>query len=65
MPYLILERIVDIDSLMSMWRFRHALVRMWAVQGAVCPDNTAWQVVHRTIGTKLGTGGSSGYGYLK
>jgi tryptophan 2,3-dioxygenase len=44
---MLLQRVVDIDSLLAQWRHRHALV------------------VHRMIGTKLGTGGSSGYGYLK
>ncbi len=46
-PYLILQRITDIDGLMAQWRFRHA------------------NAVHRMIGSKLGTGGSSGYAYLK
>lgn len=46
-PYLILQRIVDVDALLAQWRFRHAMV------------------VSRIIGSKLGTGGSSGYAYLK
>lgn len=47
MPYRLIEVLVDIDELMTTWRYRHALM------------------VHRMIGTKIGTGGSSGYQYLK
>jgi tryptophan 2,3-dioxygenase len=46
-PYMLLQRLVDVDGLLAQWRHRHALV------------------VQRTIGSKLGTGGSSGYGYLR
>ena len=46
-PYRLLAALVDIDELMTTWRYRHALM------------------VHRMIGTKIGTGGSSGYQYLK
>lgn len=46
-PYLVLQRMVDIDLLLAQWRYRHALI------------------VSRMIGSKLGTGGSSGYGYLR
>jgi tryptophan 2,3-dioxygenase len=37
---------VDVDELLSTWRYRHALM------------------VHRMIGTKIGTGGSAGHRYL-
>ncbi|MBE0644466.1 MAG: tryptophan 2,3-dioxygenase [Bacteroidetes bacterium] len=47
MPYRLIAALVDIDELMTTWRYRHALM------------------VHRMIGTKIGTGGSSGYHYLK
>ncbi|MDX9759994.1 MAG: tryptophan 2,3-dioxygenase family protein [Bacteroidota bacterium] len=47
MPYRLIEALVDIDEMMTTWRYRHALM------------------VHRMIGTKIGTGGSSGYQYLK
>jgi tryptophan 2,3-dioxygenase len=47
MPYSLIAALVDIDELMTTWRYRHALM------------------VHRMIGTKIGTGGSSGYHYLK
>ena len=47
MPYRLIEVLVDIDEMMTTWRYRHALM------------------VHRMIGTKIGTGGSSGYQYLK
>jgi tryptophan 2,3-dioxygenase len=47
LPYRLVETLVDIDELMTTWRYRHALM------------------VHRMIGTKIGTGGSSGYHYLK
>ncbi|MCB2205661.1 tryptophan 2,3-dioxygenase [bacterium] len=46
-PYRLLATLVDVDELMTTWRYRHALM------------------VHRMIGTKIGTGGSSGYHYLK
>ncbi|MFZ1731263.1 MAG: tryptophan 2,3-dioxygenase family protein [Bacteroidota bacterium] len=47
MPHRLIAALVDIDELMTTWRYRHALM------------------VHRMIGTKIGTGGSSGYHYLK
>ncbi|XP_041939752.1 tryptophan 2,3-dioxygenase A-like [Alosa sapidissima] len=46
-PFQLLTSLMDIDSLMSKWRFHH-----------VC-------MVHRMIGSKMGTGGSSGYHYLR
>lgn len=46
LPYRFLTALVDIDELLSAWRYRHALM------------------VHRMIGTKIGTGGSSGHRYL-
>ncbi len=47
MPYRLIAALVDVDELMTTWRYRHALM------------------VHRMIGTKIGTGGSSGFHYLK
>jgi len=47
LPFRMLNYLVDIDELLTRWRFKHAMM------------------VHRKIGTKLGTGGSSGYWYLK
>ena len=47
LPYRLIAVLVDIDELMTTWRYRHALM------------------VHRMIGMKIGTGGSSGYHYLK
>jgi tryptophan 2,3-dioxygenase len=46
LPFRFLTALVDIDELLSTWRYRHALM------------------VHRMIGTKIGTGGSSGHHYL-
>ncbi|WP_226644503.1 tryptophan 2,3-dioxygenase [Microbulbifer variabilis] len=43
----ICEALVDIDSSLQQWRYRHV------------------KMVERTIGSKVGTGGSSGVGYLK
>lgn len=43
----LLTLLVDIDSLFTRWRQRHAVM------------------VHRMLGTKIGTGGSSGTGYLE
>ena len=45
-PSGMLRTLVDVDELLSTWRYRHALM------------------VHRMIGTKIGTGGSSGHHYL-
>ena len=45
-PFRFLTLLVDVDELLSAWRYRHALM------------------VHRMIGTKIGTGGSSGHRYL-
>lgn len=46
LPFRLLRTLVDVDELLSTWRYRHALM------------------VHRMIGTKIGTGGSSGHHYL-
>ncbi len=46
LPFRFLTLLVDVDELLSAWRYRHALM------------------VHRMIGTKIGTGGSSGHRYL-
>lgn len=46
-PYLFLQKLIDIDDLLSSWRNRHS------------------QMVLRIIGKKIGTGGSSGFDYLK
>jgi tryptophan 2,3-dioxygenase len=46
-PFRLLTALIDIDELMTTWRYRHALM------------------VQRMIGTKIGTGGSSGHQYLK
>lgn len=45
-PFRLLEKLVEVDEQMALWRHRHALM------------------VHRMIGTKIGTGGSSGHQYL-
>lgn len=47
MPFGLLDKLRDIDELLTAWRYRHALM------------------AHRMIGTKIGTGGSSGSTYLK
>jgi len=47
MPHQLLSLLADIDELLSLWRYRHALM------------------VQRMIGVKIGTGGSSGYHYLR
>ena len=46
-PFMFLQKLIDMDELMTTWRNRHA------------------QMVLRTLGQKIGTGGSSGYDYLK
>lgn len=46
-PHQILELTVDVDELMTTWRYRHALM------------------AQRLLGSKIGTGGSSGSDYLK
>ncbi len=46
-PFLFLQKLIDIDELLTSWRNRHA------------------QMVLRTLGQKIGTGGSSGFDYLK
>jgi len=46
-PFMFLQKLVDVDELLTTWRNRHA------------------QMVLRTLGQKIGTGGSSGYDYLK
>jgi len=47
LPYQLLNLLLDLDELMSTWRYRHM------------------NMVHRMIGTRVGTGGSSGKEYLK
>ncbi len=46
-PYLLLEKLVDIDEEFTQWRYRHTIM------------------VHRMLGAKIGTGGSSGHDYLR
>lgn len=47
MPFKLLNNMLEVDELMSTWRYRHM------------------NMVHRMIGTRIGTGGSSGKEYLK
>jgi len=47
LPHQVLTCLTDIDELLALWRYRHALM------------------VQRMIGVKIGTGGSSGYHYLR
>lgn len=47
LPFEILRSLLDLDELMTTWRYRHALM------------------AKRMLGSKIGTGGSSGYDYLK
>lgn len=46
-PFKLLQLTMDIDELLTTWRYKHALM------------------VHRMIGNKIGTGGSSGFDYLR
>ncbi|XP_041461975.1 tryptophan 2,3-dioxygenase-like [Lytechinus variegatus] len=46
-PYQFMTRLMDIDSLLTKWRYNHVMM------------------VQRMIGSKPGTGGSSGYHYLR
>lgn len=45
-PFKILNDLMDMDELMALWRYRHALM------------------AQRMLGTKMGSGGSSGHDYL-
>lgn len=47
LPFRLITALLDIDELLTNWRYRHALM------------------VKRMLGTKIGTGGSSGYEYLR
>ena len=47
LPFRLLTALIDIDELLTSWRYRHILM------------------VQRMIGRKIGTGGSSGYRYLR
>ena len=47
LPFRVITSLLDIDELMTQWRYRHALM------------------AKRMLGTKVGTGGSSGAEYLK
>ncbi len=47
MPFQLLNFLLEIDELLSTWRYRHM------------------NMVHRMIGTRVGTGGSSGQEYLR
>lgn len=47
LPFKLLTLTMDIDELLTTWRYKHALM------------------VHRMIGNKIGTGGSSGFDYLR
>ncbi len=45
-PYALIDRVVEFEEYLRLWRFRHA------------------RMVERMIGTRVGTGGSPGVGYL-
>jgi len=45
-PFKILNDLMDLDELMALWRYRHALM------------------AQRMLGTKMGSGGSTGHDYL-
>lgn len=45
-PFKILSDLMDVDELMALWRYRHALM------------------AQRMLGTKMGSGGSTGHDYL-
>lgn len=47
MPFKLITELMDLDELLSTWRFRH------------------FNMVRRTIGRRVGTGGSTGQYYLK
>ncbi|RME17458.1 MAG: tryptophan 2,3-dioxygenase [Bdellovibrio sp.] len=47
MPFQIITELLNMDELMTQWRYRHALL------------------ARRMLGTKMGTGGSSGSAYLQ
>jgi tryptophan 2,3-dioxygenase len=47
LPFELIETLLEIDELLSTWRFRHI------------------NMVHRIIGLRTGTGGSTGKDYLK
>lgn len=47
LPFELLNQLLEVDEMMSMWRHRHI------------------HMVQRTIGKRVGTGGSSGANYLK
>lgn len=47
LPHQLFQQLLDIDELLSTWRYRHM------------------SMVHRMIGKRVGTGGSSGKDYLK
>jgi len=46
-PFRLLTAMIDLDELLTNWRYRHALM------------------AKRMLGTKIGTGGSSGFDYLR
>lgn len=47
LPHQLLQSLVDLDELLTQWRYQHALM------------------VQRMLGSRIGTGGSSGHRYLK
>lgn len=47
LPFRVLTSLLDLDELLTTWRYRHALM------------------ARRMLGSKVGTGGSSGYDYLR
>lgn len=46
-PFQLISSLLDIDELLTQWRYRHSLM------------------AHRMLGSKIGTGGTSGHQYLK
>lgn len=69
--YQLISLLMDVDSLLMQWRSEYSRAVHWyqfcvfqASGFVLCPDNHSL-FVQRIIGNKFGTGGSSGYRYLR
>ena len=67
LPYQLLSLLIDLDTLINRWRCeltKKLMYRFRIISSFFFKDNHAL-LVQREVGNKAGTGGSSGYSYLR
>ena len=63
LPFQILNLLTDIDERLSTWRYRHTMMVQRMIGVSLCRQDEKRRPTHKQV--KLGTGGSSGFYYLR